>query len=137
MTTLLRLRLFTAFVPVFPLLTAVPGWAAEVKPLRALLITGGCCHEYGKQKDVLKAGLEARANLEITQVHTDDTSTKARFEIYENPDWAKGYDVVIHDECSADVKGDAVCPEHRERPPARGGGRESALCDALLPDGHR
>jgi hypothetical protein len=22
---------------------------AVVKPLRALLITGGCCHEYGKQ----------------------------------------------------------------------------------------
>jgi len=104
MTTLLRLRPFTAFVPVFLLLTALPGWAADVKPLRALLITGGCCHEYGKQKDVLKAGLEARANVDITQVHTDDTTTKARFEIYEKPDWAKGYDVVIHDECSADVK---------------------------------
>lgn len=78
--------------------------AATKQPLRVLLITGGCCHEYGKQKDVLKAGIEARANIEVTQVHSEDTSTRARFKIYEDPNWAKGYDAVIHDECSADVK---------------------------------
>ena len=78
--------------------------AAAKPPLRVLLITGGCCHEYGKQKDVLKQGIEARANVEITQIHSDDTSTRARFSIYEDPNWAKGYDAVIHDECSADVK---------------------------------
>ena len=77
--------------------------AAEIKPLRALLITGGCCHDYARQKDLLKKGIEARAHVEVTQVHTSDSSTKARFDIYEKPDWAKGYDVVIHDECSADV----------------------------------
>lgn len=74
------------------------------KPLRVLLITGGCCHDYGAQKDILKKGLEERANLEIVQIHTDDKTTKARFDIYEKADWAKGYDAVIHDECSADVK---------------------------------
>src|SRR5262249_1428149 len=77
--------------------------AAQPKPLRVLLITGGCCHEYAKQKDVLKLGLEARANVEITQVHTNDTSTRARFPMYESADWAKAYDAVIHDECSSDV----------------------------------
>lgn len=78
--------------------------ADPVKPLKVLLITGGCCHDYAKQKDLLKAGLEARAHVVIEQVHSDDTSTKARFEIYQKPDWAKGYDAVIHDECSSDVK---------------------------------
>jgi type 1 glutamine amidotransferase len=78
--------------------------AAETKPLRAMLITGGCCHEYGKQKDVLKLGLEDRINVEVVQVHTADTSTKARFEMYEKPGWAKGFDVIIHDECTSDVK---------------------------------
>jgi len=85
--------------------SAVPSaLAADEKPLRALLITGGCCHDYAKQKDVLKRGLEERANVEVVQVHTDDSTTKARFEIYDKADWAKGFDVVIHDECSADVK---------------------------------
>jgi type 1 glutamine amidotransferase len=77
--------------------------AAETKPLRVLLITGGCCHDYKAQKDILKKGLEERANVEITQVHTDDKSTKPPLEILANADYAKGYDLVIHDECAADV----------------------------------
>lgn len=72
------------------------------KPLRILLITGGCCHDYAKQKDILKEGLEKRANVEVTQVHTDDKSTKPPLAILGNPDYAKGYDLVIHDECSAE-----------------------------------
>lgn len=86
------------------LAAALPLGAAETKPLRVLLVTGGCCHDYEKQKDLLKEGLEQRANVIVTQVHTNDRSTKARFALYESPDWAKGYDVVVHDECSADVK---------------------------------
>ena len=77
--------------------------AAE-KPLRVLLITGGCCHDYAKQKDILKKGLEARANVVVEQIHTDDKSTKPPLPIYGNADYAKGFDVVIHDECSADIK---------------------------------
>jgi len=73
------------------------------KPLRALLIAGGCCHEYDKQKNVLKEGLEARAHVKVDVVYSPDTSTKARFDIYEKADWAKGYDVIIHDECTSDV----------------------------------
>ncbi len=74
------------------------------KPLKALLILGGCCHDYAKQKDILKKGIESRVMAEVTIVYSPDKSIKARFDIYDNPDWAKGYDVVIHDECSADVK---------------------------------
>ena len=82
-------------------------WSQETprpKPIKALLITGGCCHDYAKQKEILKRGIESRAMVEVTLVHSSDKSTKARFDMYDNPDWAKGYDVVIHDECSADVK---------------------------------
>jgi type 1 glutamine amidotransferase len=74
------------------------------KPLKCLLVTGGCCHDYAKQKDILKAGLEKRLNIVVEQLHTDDKTTKARFPNFEKADWAAGYDVVIHDECSADVK---------------------------------
>ena len=30
--------------------------AGGVKPLKALLVLGGCCHDYAKQKDILAAG---------------------------------------------------------------------------------
>ncbi len=78
--------------------------AAVVKPLKVLLVTGGCCHDYKNQKEILKEGLEARAHVIVDQVHRDDSSTKVQFEMYNQPDWADGYDVVIHDECAADVK---------------------------------
>jgi type 1 glutamine amidotransferase len=78
---------------------AVP--AAE--PLEVLLVAGGCCHDYGTQTKILKAGIEERLRAHVTVAYNPDKSTKARFEIYEKDDWAAGYDVVIHDECSADV----------------------------------
>lgn len=73
------------------------------KPIRVLLLTGGCCHDYAHQKDILKQGLEARANVVVTQIHTDDGSTHPNLPIYGNEDYAKGYDVVLHDECAADI----------------------------------
>lgn len=89
--------------------TSFTAQAADApKPLKILLITGGCCHDYAKQKDILKAGLEARANVQVDQIHTDDKSTKPPLAIYGNPDYAKGYDLVIHDECAAGVNDQAV-----------------------------
>ena len=93
--------------------------AAEApKPLRVLLITGGCCHDYNAQKDILKKGIEARANVVIDQVHTPDGSTKPPLAILGNPDYAKGYDLVIHDECGADINDPAtvegVLKPHRD-----------------------
>src|SRR5947209_4914374 len=37
--------------------------AAAPKPLKVLLITGGCCHDYATQKDILKKGITERANV--------------------------------------------------------------------------
>jgi len=72
-------------------------------PLKILLVAGGCCHDYATQTKLLKEGIEKRINASVTVVYNDDKTTKATFEIYKSDDWAKGYDVVIHDECSADV----------------------------------
>jgi type 1 glutamine amidotransferase len=78
------------------------------KPIRALLVIGGCCHDYKKQKDILTKGISARANVEWTIAYDPDTTTKHLNPIYEKPDWAKGFDVIVHDECSADVKDTAI-----------------------------
>ena len=73
------------------------------KPLRILLITGGCCHDYAAQKDLLKKGLEARANVVVEQMHTADKTTKPVLACLTNPGYAAGYDLVIHDECAAGI----------------------------------
>ena len=76
----------------------------EAKPIRALLVLGGCCHDYAKQKDILTKGISARANVQWTIAYDPDSGTKHLNPIYENADWSKGYDVVVHDECCSDVK---------------------------------
>lgn len=88
---------------------AGPACAAEApKPIRVLLITGGCCHDYAAQKEILKQGLEARAHVVVDQLHSADTSTKPPLAIFGNPEYAKGYDVVIHDECAAAMEDPAI-----------------------------
>ena len=82
--------------------------ADEPKPLKVLLITGGCCHDYAKQKDILKQGIEARANSVVDVIYVADGSTHPALPIYGHPDYAKGYDLVIHDECAADINDPAV-----------------------------
>ena len=87
------------------LLTGSVASAAEAgKPIHALLVIGGCCHDYEHQKKVLTEGISARAKVDWTVVHEGDGSTSHRMSIYEKPDWAKGYDVVVHDECFSHVK---------------------------------
>ncbi len=73
------------------------------KPLKILLVTGGCCHDYTTQKQLIKNGLEARAHVEVTCVQQGGDTTDAKIPLYENADWAAGYDLVIHDECFAAV----------------------------------
>ena len=74
------------------------------KPLKALLVIGGCCHDYEVQKDLIKAGLESRVNVVVDICYSPDKGTKPEFECYQQDNWAEGYDVIIHDECAAGLK---------------------------------
>jgi len=94
------------------LLPTLAGTAADApKPLRLLLVTGGCCHDYAAQKDILKKGLEARANVVVDILYTPDSSTRPPLAILGNPNYADGYDLVIHDECAADISDPKVVEE--------------------------
>lgn len=99
---------------------------ARGKAIRALLVIGGCCHDYARQQELTK-GVTARAasygaTMEWTVAYDTDTGTKHLNPVYENPDWAKGFDVVVHNECSADVKDltaiDRILKPHRDGLPS-------------------
>ncbi len=96
--------------------------AAQSKPLKVLLVAGGCCHDYATQSKLLEEGIESRINAEVTVVYNPEGTTKTTFKIYESDDWADGYDVVVHDECSADVTDKAyverILAAHRKGTPA-------------------
>lgn len=82
--------------------SAYAGAAAAPAPLRILFVAGGCCHDYINQPAIIKKALEERANVTV-DIFTSANGTNTTHEIYKTADWAKNYDLVIHDECSADI----------------------------------
>ena len=87
---------------------AVVSPAGAAEPLRALLICGGCCHDYEAQKKIISEGISARANVTWTLLQEGGSGNQGGrrdhpMSIYKDPHWAKPYDVVVHDECFGDV----------------------------------
>jgi type 1 glutamine amidotransferase len=88
-------------LPVF--FTGCAAHHSSKKPLRALLITGGCCHNYSLQSQQLTNAVAKLAKVEWKIVNEGGTGTKAMLSLYDDADWAKNYDVVVHNECFADT----------------------------------
>ena len=93
----MRNHLISALSFVIVGFSAVVMQAAE-RPLRALLVTGGCCHDYDRQKLILTKGTAARAEIVWTVVHQGGTTTDTKIPLYEDPNWADGFDVIVHNE---------------------------------------
>jgi len=105
------------------LLPCLAAAAAETsKPLKVLCVIGGGWHDYAAQSQILKQGIEARVRSHVDVAYSSEPSGKATFDIYGNPNWADGYDVVIHDECSCDVTDsgyiERILAAHRRGTPA-------------------
>lgn len=97
----MKLRPF--LLSVFWLAATLMSAAADRAPVRALLITGGCCHDYEFQSKSFMEGAKKFGNITWTVVNEGGKGTRAQIPLYENPDWAKPYDVVVHNECFADT----------------------------------
>lgn len=100
-----------------------PGTEPKNRPLRGLMISGGCCHDYPGQDKVLCEGISARANVQWTVVRdADQTGTKHKISVYHKENWSEGYDVVVHNECFSDEKElqwlERIVKPHREGLPA-------------------
>ncbi len=102
----IRSTIFTRLsaLSAFALLGTATQLLAEEPPVRALLVAGGCCHDYESQVAILREGIQARGNIQVDVIRSEDKGVEPWFPMYEKPDWAKDYDVIIHDECAAGVK---------------------------------
>ena len=119
----MRSLLMTSFLIAGVLSTPVnAGEKPPARPIRALLVIGGCCHDYAKQKDILTKGISARANVAWTVAYDPDTTTRHLNPVYRTADWAKSFDIIVHDECSSDVTDkaavDRILKPHRQGLPA-------------------
>lgn len=78
--------------------------ASGADPIKVLVVTGGCCHDYDYQTKAMQlAAKEQGIDIEWTIVFEGGKGTRAKIELYEKTNWADGFDVVVHNECFADT----------------------------------
>jgi uncharacterized protein len=98
------LTVFTPSVAVSQTATAPTTTKLATKNIAVLLVTGGCCHDYDYQSKAMQlAAKERGVAIDWTIVNEGGKGTKAMIDLYKNPKWHEGFDVVIHNECFADT----------------------------------
>ena len=87
-------------------------------PLRALLVTGGCCHDYDAQKSLIPSAVTERANVEWTVVHEGGTGRDHKLSVFADDSWTERFDVVVHNTCFGGLKDEdfvgSIVNGHRE-----------------------
>lgn len=107
-------------------LAVSPGAGAppSVPPIKALLVSGGCSHDYSTRTKRLVQGIRERIVRPIEWVVRLDGvgESHAKIPLFESAEWAKGYDIVVHDHCFPRVVDpayiDRVLAPHRTGTPA-------------------
>ena len=93
-----------AFLVLFLLVSSLTASSPADESLKVLLVTGGCCHDYKFQTEkMMEAGKRNGLAIEWKVVNEGGTGTEAQIDLYDSPDWAEGFDVVIHNECFANT----------------------------------
>ena len=97
-------RLRSGWLVVLSLMVAPSLRAEETKPLRILLITSGCCHNYDFQTKAMQLAFKRNGiQANWTVVNEGGNGTEAQIDFYSDASWAKDFDVCIHNECFANT----------------------------------
>jgi type 1 glutamine amidotransferase len=90
--------------------------------INALIVSGGCCHDYSGEAKVMMDAIGRALPVDWTVVVQGGRGTRGSMPVYSSPDWAKRFDIVVHNECLADVDDPAyirqITNAHRNGPPA-------------------
>ncbi|MDP6110366.1 MAG: discoidin domain-containing protein [Planctomycetota bacterium] len=101
-------------------ITSIQAEDVSPKAVRALMVTGGCCHDYNSQKFTITEGIAARCGFPIEW--TLEHSQNAKIPIYEKGDLSEKFDIIFHNECHAGIRDmewiNKILQPHREGIPA-------------------
>ena len=90
--------------------------------VNALVVSGGCCHDYALQGRLLIDALNRALPVDWTLTVQGGRGTRGSMPIYSKPGWSQGFDIVIHNECLASVDDPEyirrITAGHRNGPPA-------------------
>lgn len=76
---------------------------AGQKRIKALIISGGCCHDYPGQDKILMDLMGNQLPVDWTVIYEGGTAGDVKVQLYDKPNWAAGFDLVIHNDCYAQV----------------------------------
>jgi hypothetical protein len=93
---------------------SAPGQGTTKKPgsgaprIRALIVSGGCCHDYPWQARIIMDAISKAAPVDWMVAVQGGRGTTGHQPVYDSDDWGRGYDIVVHNECFADVADQAL-----------------------------
>jgi len=76
--------------------------------VNALVISGGGFHDYPLQAKVLVDSVSRVLPVDWMVAIQGGRGTTGKQPLLENPGWAKGYDIVVHNQCFADTTDEAL-----------------------------
>lgn len=70
-------------------------------PIKALLVSGGCSHDYPTRGEILVRGMQERSRRPIEwTIHREGVGKgDARLSLFSQTDWGQSYDIIVHDHC--------------------------------------
>ncbi len=90
--------------------------------VNALVVTGGCCHDYITQTKILIDAMAKSLPINWTIVLPDANVAEGKVPLYNDPNWSKGFDIVVHNECYANQQQASFIQQitagHKSGPPA-------------------
>lgn len=77
--------------------------SAQAQSMEVLYVTGGCCHDYEEQAEILATGLADRFDIEWTVDGVTETGGSYMSSRFQSPGWIDEFDLVIYNNCYAQV----------------------------------
>lgn len=75
-----------------------PAFAGQQR-IKALVVAGGCCHDYPMQTATLMKAVQRVLPVDWTFEYLGGTNGAHVPAFYNDPQWYRGYDIVVHNEC--------------------------------------
>jgi uncharacterized protein len=71
--------------------------------VKALVLSGGGFHDYPYQARMIMDAIGKAVPVDWMVAVQGGRGTRGHLPVLDNPDWAKAYDIIIHNECFADI----------------------------------
>ena len=96
------MKSFISLFFVLSTLTALSDHHSNKESFKAMMITGGCCHDYKQQKNIISEGISERVPTKW-DIFFEMDQEKSKAKLSESG-WADGYDYIVYNHCFAHEK---------------------------------